>query len=432
MAVPASGNAITMRGIFSEKNENDYSAQNLDGESNISLRGLSSNSHSDTSTGGNINLATDSAANAPNQTAPYSMSEFYGYDHDAVSAAFPSGTVDSFNWFGTNPGNAFSQEAPVATWGNVSRTGSETSVQVSCQVGFKKDTGNDRIIMQEGNGNSGSGTSLNLHYLSYTGHGSTTFQAKCTYTTPAGGSTSGVTKQSPASYSPASGTYTNISTSSFSPLWFWSITNTGFSPATIQSSSPHPLWHVRAGTTNSATTIDGPGTGNAIYLAAQRGTGGGFGGGGGGDFCVHEDHKISTADGLKTIQEVIDTCPKVWSWNNTTQEKELVDIASIRKVKHDNLYKINNMKVTDDHALYKENYTPVSVNPTKAKENYDIDSTEIQVGDKLMKFDGTLEEVTSIAVFDGEHMTYTILNKNGNFYAEEYLVDTEIKEAKYY
>ena len=50
MAVPSSGE-ITLVGIFSEKNENDYSAQNIDGESNISLRGLSSNSHSDTSTG---------------------------------------------------------------------------------------------------------------------------------------------------------------------------------------------------------------------------------------------------------------------------------------------------------------------------------------------------------------------------------------------
>ena len=413
MALPSSGQ-ISIKDILDEKQGGTTA------RTNVSLKGLSVDSVNDYD---GVDIS-----GSPNQSEPYQISEFY----DFSAQAFPSGTFDSFNWFGTNPGNALSQEAPTFTWGNVSRQGQESSVQVSCQVGFKKDTSNDRIIMQEGNGNSGSGTSLNLHYLSYTGHGSTTFQAKCTYTTPAGGSISGVTKQSPASYSPASGTYTNISTSSFSPLWFWSITNTGFSPATIQSSSPHPLWHVRAGTTNSATTIDGPGTGNAIYLSAQRGTGGGFGGGGGGDFCVHEDHKISTADGLKTIQEVIDTCPKVWSWNNTTQEKELVDIASIRKVTHDNLYTINNIKVTDDHVLYKENYTPVSVNPTKAKENYDIDSTEIQVGDKLMKFDGTLEEVTSIAVFDGEHMTYTILNENGNFYTEEYLVDTEIKEAKYY
>ena len=91
MAVPGSGNPITMRGIFSEKNEQDYGAQNIDGESNLSLRGLSSNSHADTSTGGNINLSSDSAAGAPNQTAPFQMSEFYGYDHDAV-------TVQNFAW----------------------------------------------------------------------------------------------------------------------------------------------------------------------------------------------------------------------------------------------------------------------------------------------------------------------------------------------
>ena len=48
-----------------------------------------------------------------------------------------------------------------------------------------------------------------------------------------------------------------------------------------------------------------------------------------------------------------------------------------------------------------------------------------------MKFDGTLEEVTSIEAFSGTEWTYTILNKNGNFYADEILVDSEIKEATY-
>jgi len=84
MPVPTSGNPVTMRGIFSEKNEQDYDAQNIDGESNLSLRGLSSNSHADTSTGGNINLVTDSGANPPDQAAPHSISEFYGYNHSFV------------------------------------------------------------------------------------------------------------------------------------------------------------------------------------------------------------------------------------------------------------------------------------------------------------------------------------------------------------
>jgi len=88
MAVPSSG-SISMKGIFSEKNEDDYTAANMDGESNLSLRGLSSNSHDDTSTGGNINLNANFADTADGgadlDDAPYGMSEFYGYDHDYVA-----------------------------------------------------------------------------------------------------------------------------------------------------------------------------------------------------------------------------------------------------------------------------------------------------------------------------------------------------------
>lgn len=410
MALPSSGQ-LSLKDILDEKQGSTTA------RTNVSLKGLSVNGVADSS-GGDI-------TGTPDGNEPYGISEFY----DFSLAAFPTGTVDSFNWFGTNPGNALSQEAPTFTWGNVSRQGTETTVEVSCQVAFKKDTGNDRIIMQEGNGNSGSGTSLNLHYLSYTGHDSTTFQAKCTYTTNAGSAPSGVTYQAPASYSPASGTYANISTSSFIPIWFWSIENTGFSPASFSSSSPHPLWHVRAGTTNSATTIDGPGTGNAISLSAQRGTGGGFGGGGGG-FCVHEDHKISTADGLKTIQEVIDTCPKIWSWNKTTQEKELVDIAVIHKLKHNNLWKLNNFKVTEDHIVYIEGYQAKAVRPDLATQVTGNNTVEhLVAGDKLMKEDGTTEGLTVLEEYPGEYWTYTIGNPNGNFYADGFLVDSEVKIA---
>ena len=95
MAVPSSGQ-ITLVGIFSEKNEDDYTSNNPE-ENNISLRGLSSNSHND-SAGGNINLNSNSGSNPPNQTAPFAMSEFYGYDHDfapAVAAfTFTNGTAD--------------------------------------------------------------------------------------------------------------------------------------------------------------------------------------------------------------------------------------------------------------------------------------------------------------------------------------------------
>ena len=86
MAVPSSGQ-ITMVGIFSEKNEDDYSAMYAE-ENNISLRGLSSNSHDD-SDGGNMNLNSNSTSR-PNQSAPHSMSEFYGYDNDQTGTSFSS------------------------------------------------------------------------------------------------------------------------------------------------------------------------------------------------------------------------------------------------------------------------------------------------------------------------------------------------------
>ena len=38
-----------------------------------------------------------------------------------------------------------------------------------------------------------------------------------------------------------------------------------------------------------------------------------------------------------------------------------------------------------------------------------------------MKYDGTLEEVNSIEVLEGEHRTYTLKTELGNFYANDIL-----------
>ena len=93
MAVPSSGE-IKLSGIAQEKNQDDYYSDDSEVFSygNISLRGLSNNSHNDTA-GGNINLSTNSSS-VPNQTEPYQMSEFYGYDHDAAPA-FTWGNITS-------------------------------------------------------------------------------------------------------------------------------------------------------------------------------------------------------------------------------------------------------------------------------------------------------------------------------------------------
>ena len=98
MAVPSSGE-ITMVGLFSEKNEGDYSAMYPE-ENNISLIGLSRNANSD-SDGGDITLNAASIADTVvggglDQAAPHAMSEFYSYDHD-YSRAFSVFGADDWN-----------------------------------------------------------------------------------------------------------------------------------------------------------------------------------------------------------------------------------------------------------------------------------------------------------------------------------------------
>ena len=79
MAVPSSG-IITMIGIFSEKNENDYSAFETEGEVDFSLRGLSTDAHDDSlSMGQCSDLNTlNLSSNRPDENAPHAMSEMRG------------------------------------------------------------------------------------------------------------------------------------------------------------------------------------------------------------------------------------------------------------------------------------------------------------------------------------------------------------------
>jgi hypothetical protein len=89
MTVPSSG-PIKMVGIFSEKNEDDYGAENIDGETDLSLRGLCSNSHNDTGSGGNINLNANFADTADGganlDDPPFAMSEMRNYNHTFVAS----------------------------------------------------------------------------------------------------------------------------------------------------------------------------------------------------------------------------------------------------------------------------------------------------------------------------------------------------------
>ena len=160
--------------------------------------------------------------------------------------------------------------------------------------------------------------------------------------------------------------------------------------------------------------------------ATRQSFGGGGGGGFGGDICIHEDHLVHTEKGLMHIDEVREWDPKIYGYNKDTGKVELEDLINISIVSHDNLYKINNLMLTEDHIMYAEDYTPVSVNPELAKKNYGKDSRKIQLNDRLMKYDGGVEKVTSIERYEGVHRTYTIKTALDNFYADGVLVDSEI------
>jgi hypothetical protein len=343
------------------------------------------------------------------------MDDFAG----ASAAAFPGSGEPT--WF--NTGGGLPAEVPHASSmsQNITNTGSPSA---GFDCGFQKDTTNDRITLRYAGYTSAAATSYLYAYVGYDGHASTTFQAKCVYAVTSSGFAGSV--QNPSSSSPASGTYANISTSSYSPLWLWRVeVNSGSgtrSLSSMVSGGDSPMWSVRAG---SGTAISGPGSsGQNLSLQATRGT---QGGGGGFGICIHEDMLVATQKGNMSIADIIATAPpKIWSWNKDTSKKELVDLLEVKTVEHDNLYKINNIMATEDHVLYTENYTGASINPTKSKENYDIDCVELALGQKLMKEDGTLEEITSIAVYSGTHKTYTLKTSLGNFYADGVLVDSEI------
>lgn len=80
--VPSTG-PINVKGIFSELNEDDYTAQNIDGETNVSFTKLTNGTYDTINTDG----WSDSTNNTSGETGsgiasqPHELSEWRGYDH---------------------------------------------------------------------------------------------------------------------------------------------------------------------------------------------------------------------------------------------------------------------------------------------------------------------------------------------------------------
>lgn len=100
MAVPSSGNSISLAAIAAEKLENDYTDVDTS-YGPYSLRDITEGGN--TYGGGeNYDNTNGFSASHPNNLAPYGMAEFYSYDHDAASPAcnlaYRNGGQGTFNY----------------------------------------------------------------------------------------------------------------------------------------------------------------------------------------------------------------------------------------------------------------------------------------------------------------------------------------------
>ena len=145
-----------------------------------------------------------------------------------------------------------------------------------------------------------------------------------------------------------------------------------------------------------------------------------------GGLCLHESIPVNTPNGDKLIGE-LNEGDLVYSYNLQTNEVEETIINEIQQPEHDNLYKVNDLLLTDDHPLFNINNELVSIEPELSLERYELESKQLKVGDKLKTIDNSDFEVMSIERYEGKYPTYTIFTDNENFYAGGILAHSEIK-----
>ncbi len=399
MAVPSSG-AITLGKIYQEIDGSGYSNAVDPGEE-ASLEDMSSNDTPDS--------LNSNSTNRPNETAPHSMSEFHGYDQSAVPP---------FSW-GTMP-------TVPQSWGNISHTNAFTALALA-GLGFAFQPADNRVRIRYGNGTGSSMLSYSYVNLPYTGND----PASCEFSIAYNGFITGSTTSNSlfgghlalAYHSMATQSSSSDSGSFTSANTFIQKTSGSGSAAFNALGANSPQWTIRA--KNSSGTVIGTSSTsaqNSMSLTITRGNQGG-----GEFFCIHVDMLVDTADGPMSIIDVFEKDPKVWSYNWDKKQKELVDQEKNIQVMHKNLYIINNdFKLTEDHIMYGEDGESYSINPENALKKYGNHSQELKVGNKLRTLSGDKYLVNDIKKLEGEHMTYTISNRNKNFYANNILVDSEV------
>jgi hypothetical protein len=162
-------------------------------------------------------------------------------------------------------------------WGFKSFTNSNYA-QVGCNYAQKVDTANDRLEHRFSTFDSGASATFSYAYQGYSGLDSATFEAKAVYSVSSSTNGSpGGSVNNPESYSPASNTWTTVSTSTYSPVWQWKATvNSGSGTRSLSGSVTFYMRAYLSGTYYPNSTGYNSGSKN-ISLSATRGTGGGGG-----------------------------------------------------------------------------------------------------------------------------------------------------------
>jgi hypothetical protein len=253
MVLPSSGNPIS---LYQIKDEADGGGQNN------SVPTTSAFAMNDS----NIRALIGKANEASN-----SFSEYYGVSGDGIDP-----------WPLVGPTGVPSSTTAVYTNASYALAGINYAQQQS--------TSNAYIIHRWSSFNSGSATTYSYAYQDYDGLGSATFQAKAVYsvTYSKDGTVTG-SVQNPTSGSPATNTWTNVSTSSYSPIWQWAV-EAGGSSGTQKLDGTVTFY----GRANDSGTYYPNSTGynsgqKTIFIRATRGTQGP-------SICLHYNMKVQLED----------------------------------------------------------------------------------------------------------------------------------------
>lgn len=222
-------------------------------------------------------------------TTPHGLSEYYrdgsysdGINIPSGETGIPaSGAISFSDFYGTAAVSLNTWPlSGIATapdpWGGQSYT-SATFAQVGCNYAQKHDTANDRLEHRFSTFNSGAPQTFSYAYQGYTGLDSATFEAKAVYSVSSSGTVGSV--GNPTAGSPSSGTWTTVSTSSYSPIWQWTVTVSSGSGTRYLNGSVTFYMRASLGGTYYPDSSGYNSGSKVISLTATRGTAGPGGGG---------------------------------------------------------------------------------------------------------------------------------------------------------